>query len=167
MHNFCKHSLEYCIIVCSYHYYYDEPYYHSLLQVKKYCSRLSRTGEHQALLSSTSTETSGSFGKPKRESVFARVKELIPIMKVFFPITMYWAVSYQRFSSFVLQGVEMDCYLGSIEVPPGTLCTLHTIAIMYYVKGIGQHIQTVFSQSKIPSMIGGCGLGGACGHVKV
>jgi dipeptide/tripeptide permease len=88
--------------------------------MRKYCSRHRSTSEHQALLSSTaSTETSGSYGKPKRESVLARVKELIPIMKVFFPVTMYWAVSYQRFSSFVLQGVQMDCFLGSIEVPPG------------------------------------------------
>ena len=106
--------------------------------MKKYCNRLRRTGERQALLSSTSTETSGSFGKPKRESVIARVKELIPIMKVFFPITMYWAVSYQRFSSFVLQGVEMDCYLGSIEVPPGmyTLHRLHTISLYIPVQCI-------------------------------
>ena len=116
--------------------------------MKQYCNRLRHTGEHQALLSSTSTETSGSFGKPKRESVTARVKELIPIMKVFFPITMYWAVSYQRFSSFVLQGVEMDCYLGSIEVPPGTytLHRLHTISLyianMYYVKRIGHYLNS-------------------------
>ena len=84
-----------------------------------YCSSLRRTGGHHTLVSSTSTESSDSFDKPKRESVIARVKELIPIMKVFFPLIIYWAISYQRYSSFVLQAVETDCRLGSIEVPPG------------------------------------------------
>ena len=96
-------------------------YYHSL-QIKTCCSGCicRRTGGHHfSPINSTSSEESGSFGKPKRESVFARVKELIPIMKVFFPLTLYWAISYQRYSSFVLQGVQTDCRLGRIEIPPG------------------------------------------------
>lgn len=87
-----------------------------LLQIKNCCSRRHRS---QSLLTSTSTEASGSFGKPKRESVIVRIKEMIPILKVFFPLTIYWAISYQRSSTWILQGVMMDCRLGILDVPPG------------------------------------------------
>ena len=108
--------------------------YNHSLQIKTYCSSCRHTqsaGEDdESLLSSMSTETSGSFDKPKRESVIARVNELVPIMKVFFPLTIYWAVSYQRYSSFVLQGLETDCRLGSIEIPPGMYTTVCKIVFV-------------------------------------
>ena len=114
----------------------------TLLQIKRYCSSCRHTGERQTLLRSTSTETSGSFDKPRRESVIARVKELIPIMKVFFPITMYWAVSYQRFSSFILQSLDTNCYLGSIEVPPGmyTIVRVTVYTVWCHKRGVNTYI---------------------------
>ena len=78
-------------------------------------------GQRQSLLSSTSTEVSSSFGKMKRESIVARIKEMMPILKVFFPLTMYWAISYQRSSTWILQGLQMDCRLGSLDIPPGII----------------------------------------------
>ena len=108
-------------------------YYHSL-QMKTCCSSIRRhTGGHDfTILSSESTEESGSFDKPKRESVFARVKELIPIVKVFFPLILYWALSYQRYSSFVLQGLQTNCRLGRIGVPPGMYTTICIIPIVHF-----------------------------------
>ena len=108
-------------------------YYHSL-QMKTCCSSIRRhIGGHDfTILSSESTEESGSFDKPKRELVFARVKELIPIVKVFFPLILYWAISYQRYSSFVLQGLQTNCHLGRIKVPPGMYTTICISLIVHF-----------------------------------
>ena len=46
---------------------------------------------------------------------------MMPILKVFFPLTMYWAISYQRSSTWILQGLQMDCRLGSLDIPPGII----------------------------------------------
>ena len=109
----------------------------SPLQIKNCCRRQKRS---QSFLTSTSSEASSSFGKPKHESVIARIKEMIPILKVFFPLTIYWAISYQRSSTWILQGVMMDCRLGSVDVPPGTS-----------INGVMQPHLTLFHCSAPPS----------------
>ena len=63
--------------------------------------------------SETSTVTSGST-RAKR-----RLKELVPIFKIFIPLTLFWAIFFQRSSTWIVQATYMDCYLGSLHVPPG------------------------------------------------
>ena len=48
-----------------------------------------------------------------------KFKEMVPILKVFIPLIVFWAVFYQRSSTWIVQATKMDCYLGSLHVPPG------------------------------------------------
>ena len=48
-----------------------------------------------------------------------RLKQLVPIIKVFTPLIIFWAVFYQRSSTWIVQATQMDCYVGSLHIPPG------------------------------------------------
>ena len=52
-------------------------------------------------------------GKPKK------VKYLVPLLKIFVPQIIFWAAFFQRSSTFILQGAQMDCYISSLHLPPG------------------------------------------------
>lgn len=63
--------------------------------------------------SETTTVTSGSTSAKRK------LKQLIPIFKIFIPLTLFWAIFFQRSSTWIVQATYMDCYLGSLHVPPG------------------------------------------------
>lgn len=69
--------------------------------------------ENQPLLISKKTET------VSLKSLFLRWRELVPFLGVFAPLVVFWAIFYQQNSTWVQQGNEMDCYLGSLHIPPG------------------------------------------------
>ena len=48
-----------------------------------------------------------------------KFKQMLPILKVFIPLIVFWAVFYQRSSTWIVQATKMDCYLGSLHIPPG------------------------------------------------
>ena len=48
-----------------------------------------------------------------------KMKHLIPLMKIFVPQIIFWAAFFQRSSTFILQGAQMDCYIGTLHLPPG------------------------------------------------
>ena len=52
-------------------------------------------------------------------TTWEKLKQLVPIIKVFIPLIMFWAVYYQRSSTWVVQATQMDCYVGSLHIPPG------------------------------------------------
>ena len=54
-----------------------------------------------------------------RTSTKGKLKQLIPIFKIFVPLTLFWAIYFQRSSTWIVQATYMDCYLGSLHVPPG------------------------------------------------
>lgn len=41
------------------------------------------------------------------------------IVGVFSPLIVYWAVFFQQNSTWVLQGRQLNCYLGTLHIPPG------------------------------------------------
>ena len=55
----------------------------------------------------------------KSSTTLKKLKQLVPILKVFIPLIVFWAVFYQRSSTWIVQATQMDCYLGSLHVPPG------------------------------------------------
>ena len=55
----------------------------------------------------------------KSSATLKKLKQLMPILKVFMPLIVFWAVFYQRSSTWIVQATQMDCYLGSLHVPPG------------------------------------------------
>lgn len=63
--------------------------------------------------SETSTVTSNSTSAKRK------LKQLVPIFKIFMPLTLFWAIFFQRSSTWIVQATHMDCYLGSLHVPPG------------------------------------------------
>ena len=69
--------------------------------------------ENQSLLISKKTET------VSLKSLYLRWRELVPFLGVFAPLVVFWAIFYQQNSTWVQQGNEMDCYLGSLHIPPG------------------------------------------------
>ena len=52
-------------------------------------------------------------------SVLRRWRELVPFLGVFGPLVVFWSIFYQQNSTWILQGEQMDCYLGRLHVPPG------------------------------------------------
>ena len=69
--------------------------------------------ENQPLLIGNKTET------VSLKSLLLRWRELVPFLGVFAPLVVFWAIFYQQNSTWVQQGDQMDCYLGSLHVPPG------------------------------------------------
>lgn len=51
--------------------------------------------------------------------VMGKLKQLIPAFKILLPLTLFWAIFFQRSSTWILQAIRMDCYLGSLHIPPG------------------------------------------------
>ena len=48
-----------------------------------------------------------------------KMKHFTPLLKIFVPQIIFWAAFFQRSSTFILQGAQMDCYIGSLHLPPG------------------------------------------------
>ena len=48
-----------------------------------------------------------------------KLKGLTPIFKIYMPLSIFWAMYYLRSSTFITQAAQMDCYIGSLHVPPG------------------------------------------------
>ena len=70
-------------------------------------------------------ETTPLLNKPSshkaQQSSLARLKEFLPFLGVFAPMVVFWAIFYQQNSTWILQGTQMDCYLGKLHVPPGII----------------------------------------------
>lgn len=69
--------------------------------------------------------------KPQSVLTLSRLKELIPFIGVFGPLIVFWAIFYQQNSTWILQGTQMDCYLGKLHVPPGTFIGCICISWLY------------------------------------
>ena len=52
----------------------------------------------------------------------ARASQLLPFLGLFTPLVVFWAIFYQQSSTWVIQGRQMDCYIGKLHVPPGMSC---------------------------------------------
>ena len=93
--------------------------------------------EHEPLLSNgkISTQQSNESNQPTPSSLssptietasksslllrLTRLKELLPFLGVFGPLVVFWAIFYQQNSTWILQGAQMNCHLGKLQVPPG------------------------------------------------
>jgi dipeptide/tripeptide permease len=71
---------------------------------------------NQPTPSSLSSET---VLKSTFRSRLTRLKELLPFLGVFAPLIVFWAIFYQQNSTWILQGAQMNCHLGKLQVPPG------------------------------------------------
>ena len=83
----------------------------------------------------TNTSTSASLvtvsDRSKCLSRLERLKEIVPFLGVFAPLVVFWAIFYQQNSTWILQGAQMNCQLGKIQVPPGQLDReLYTLKII-------------------------------------
>ena len=67
-------------------------------------------------------------------SLRTRLKQLVPIVGVFAPLIVFWAIYYQQNSTWVTQGAMMDCYLGRLHVPPGKKFQMITISFVAGIK---------------------------------
>ncbi len=47
------------------------------------------------------------------------LRQLLPFLGVFGPLVVFWAVFYQQNTTWVVQGMHMNCYIGKLHVPPG------------------------------------------------
>ena len=45
--------------------------------------------------------------------------QIFPILTVFLPLIIFWAIFFQQNSTWIQQGLDMDCYLGQLHIPPG------------------------------------------------
>ena len=48
-----------------------------------------------------------------------RTKQLLPFLGLFTPLVVFWAIFFQQSSTWVVQGRDMNCYIGRLHVPPG------------------------------------------------
>lgn len=48
-------------------------------------------------------------------------EQLWPIMTIFLPLIIFWALFFQQNSTWIQQGLDMDCYLNKLHIPPGKL----------------------------------------------
>ena len=62
-------------------------------------------------------------------SRLTRLKELLPFLGVFAPLVVFWAIFYQQNSTWILQGAQMNCHLGKLQVPPGEYNIIACIAL--------------------------------------
>ena len=46
-------------------------------------------------------------------------KQILRIFGVFTPLVVFWGIYYQQNSTWIIQGTQMNCYIGSLHVPPG------------------------------------------------
>ena len=81
------------------------------------------TGTHQLTNSNQSQDVakSNSSSDPHQseKTKEGKLKELTPIFKIYMPLSIFWAMYYLRSSTFITQATQMDCYIGSLHVPPG------------------------------------------------
>ena len=73
----------------------------------------------QVLISESDSKEVSCEKRSTPASTWERLKQLVPIIKVFIPLIIFWAVFYQRSSTWVVQATQMDCYVGSLHIPPG------------------------------------------------
>lgn len=59
------------------------------------------------------------------------VQQLWPIMTIFLPLIVFWALFFQQNSTWIQQGLDMDCYVSSLHIPPGGSCDQWYSNIMY------------------------------------
>ena len=86
-------------------------------------------GETQSLLPAEKTTTARQ--ETWRTKAIAFLRAVLPILGVFLPITVFWALMFQQNSTWVAQGLDLDCYLGSVEVPPGARAG-HVLCVWAY-----------------------------------
>ena len=55
----------------------------------------------------------------RRVSWKERTKQLLPFLGLFTPLVVFWAIFFQQSSTWVVQGRDMNCYIGRLHVPPG------------------------------------------------
>ena len=80
----------------------------------------SRDNLNQSSTVTSEAHSSSEFQmKNKAAGCLNKLRQLVPILKVFVPLSMFWAIMYQRTTTFVLQAVQMNCYISSLHVPPG------------------------------------------------
>jgi len=56
---------------------------------------------------------------PSQLTMKQTLQQLWPILTVFLPLIIFWAIFFQQNSTWIQQGLDMDCYLGQLHVPPG------------------------------------------------
>ena len=75
--------------------------------------------------------TEEAVSKSNTQSPLAKLMELLPFLGVFAPLVVFWAIFYQQNSTWILQGAQMNCHLGKIQVPPGGSCNVHVHTCNY------------------------------------
>ena len=84
--------------------------------------------EVTALLKSTeSISVPGAISSSRTLTWRDMLKEIKPLLGVFVPLIAFWALFFQQNSTWVLQGQEMNCFLGKLKVPPGEMM-LHGVS---------------------------------------
>ena len=58
-------------------------------------------------------------GRQERMNRAETRRQMLHIFGVFVPLVVFWGIFYQQNSTWVLQGTQMNCYIGSLHVPPG------------------------------------------------
>ena len=65
------------------------------------------------------SETSSTVVITPKLSWWQRGKQLVPFLRLFTPLVVFWAIFFQQNSTWVVQGRDMNCYIGKLHVPPG------------------------------------------------
>ena len=71
-------------------------------------------GEHSSREPATATDSEVVVA-PKL-SWKARAKQLLPFLGLFTPLVVFWAIFYQQSSTWVVQGTQMNCYIGPLDI---------------------------------------------------
>lgn len=101
------------------------------------CSRNHSSSVNSQPSEAKHAETTPLLNKPSshkaQQSSLARLKEFLPFLGVFAPMVVFWAIFYQQNSTWILQGTQMDCYLGKLHVPPDLMPGINDFLVILII----------------------------------
>lgn len=87
-------------------------------------------------------------------SLRTRLKQLVPIVGVFAPLVVFWAIYYQQNSTWVTQGAMMDCYLGRLHIPPDLMPSIEDLMVVSIIPlldyAVYPHLERVLGRRVLP-----------------
>ncbi|XP_065898332.1 solute carrier family 15 member 3-like isoform X2 [Dysidea avara] len=70
---------------------------------------------------------------PSQMTMKQTLQQLWPILTVFLPLIIFWAIFFQQNSTWIQQGLDMDCYLGQLHIPPDLMASLEDVMVLLVI----------------------------------
>ncbi|XP_065193476.1 solute carrier family 15 member 4-like [Sycon ciliatum] len=82
---------------------------------------------------SSSEHDTGTQTAPQQRTWRETLSEIKPVLGVFVPLIVYWSLFFQQNSTWVLQGQEMNCYLGKLKIPPDAMPSFNDCLVILII----------------------------------